>query len=93
MENPSSGPGFPSWYRFNDVSVDYFFFLAAFFLAAFFFAFFLAGILSHLHSIVWVHVLRVKQNDRSGKRKFHFFCIGFSCHNLTHFKNDPLDSQ
>ena len=83
MENPSSGPGFPSWYRFNDVSVDYFFFLAAFFLAVFFLAFFLAGILSHLHSIVWVHDLRVEQNFATVKRNFQLFFtpfFSFSCH-------------
>jgi hypothetical protein len=73
MENPSSGPGFPPWYRFNNASVDYFFFLAAFFLAAFFLrAFFFAGIQSHLHSVVWVHGLRVEQNLQTVKRNFHF---------------------
>jgi hypothetical protein len=67
MENPSSGPGFPSWYRFNNVLRCYFFFFAAFFLA-----FFLAGIQSHLHSFVWVHGLRVNEIERRVKWKFHF---------------------
>jgi hypothetical protein len=67
MENPSRGPGFPSWYRFNDANVDYFFFFAAFFLA-----FFFAGIQSHLHSIVWVHGLRVEQFFETVKWNFHF---------------------
>jgi hypothetical protein len=77
MENPSSGPDFPSWYRFNEVSSDYFFFLAAFFLAVFFLAFFLAGILSHLHPIIWVHDLRVEQNFVTVKRNFHFYSTFF----------------
>ncbi len=68
MENPSSGPGFPSWYRFNEVRIDYFFFFAAFFLA-----FFLAGIMSHLPSNVWVHGLRVKQISQTVKRNLHFY--------------------
>lgn len=95
MENPSSGPDFPSWYRFNDVRVDYFFFLAAFFLAAFFLAFFLAGILSHLLSIVWVHDLRVEQKFVTVKRNFHFystfFRTAFSSQHMCCMKNDVYD--
>jgi hypothetical protein len=93
MENPSSGPDFPSWYRFNDVNVDYFFFLAAFFLAAFFLAFFLAGILSHLQSIVWVHDLRLEQNDVTVKRKFQLFFTPIFFHAMLRIENDECAQQ
>ena len=72
MENPSSGPGFPSWYRFNEMSRCYFFFFAAFFLA-----FFLAGIQSHLQSVVRVHGFRVEQKSPRVKRKVQNISIIF----------------